>query len=401
MEPNRDIVITGLQSWHIAMGGNIVNMAKEFSKNHRVLFVNYAVDRLTILRQRDNPVVKKYKENKKDPSKALEQVSENLWVYTPDVVLESVSQIKPRKIFDYVNGLNMKRFGKIIKQTVDQLGFKDFILFTDSDFFRSFNLKETLKPEVMVYYIRDNMIKTQFFRHHGARMEEAMIRKADVVVTNSEFLGDYARKYNPQSYYVGQGCDSELFNPETVPILPEDIQEIRDKYSSVIGYVGALRSIRIDLKLLEAIAGNRPDWAFVFVGWEDEPFQKSSLHGMKNVFFLGARKEKELPAYIMGFDVALNPQVYNELTRGNYPRKIDEYLAMGKPVVATKTEAMEMFSDSCYLGRSPEDYVQLIEEAMVNDSHELKEQRIQLGKLHSWEKNITEIFNSIERVRPK
>jgi hypothetical protein len=31
----------------------------------------------------------------------------------------------------------------------------------------------------------------------------------------------------------------------------------------------------------------------------------------------------------------------NETTKGNYPRKIDEYLAMGKPV-ATKTIAMDI-----------------------------------------------------------
>jgi hypothetical protein len=28
-------------------------------------------------------------------------------------------------------------------------------------------------------------------------------------------------------------------------------------------------------------------------------------------------------------------------TTGNYPRKVDEY--MGKPIIATKTKAMEMF----------------------------------------------------------
>ena len=121
---------------------------------------------------------------------------------------------------------------------------------------------------------------------------------------------------------------------------------------------------------------------------------------MKNVFFLGARKEHELPAYIMAFDVAINPQLYNEITRGNYPLKIDEYLAMGKPVVATKTEAMEMFADSCYLGRTPEDYIRLIEEALATNSLELKDQRIQIGRQHSWENNIHEIFNVIEKVRP-
>jgi hypothetical protein len=36
-------------------------------------------------------------------------------------------------------------------------------------------------------------------------------------------------------------------------------------------------------------------------------------------------------------------QLSNNLTIGNYPRKIDEYLAMGKPIVATSTKTMQMF----------------------------------------------------------
>jgi len=400
MKGSGDIVITSLQSWHIAMGGNIVNMAKELAKENRVLFINYAVDRLTLLRQKDNPAVRKYKENKLNPAGAIEQISPNLWLYTPETLLESVSQIKSSWLFDKINRLNTRRFGKDIKRVIKQLGFNDFILFTDSDFYRSFNLKETLNPCVLVYYIRDYMIATNFFRHHGARMEEAIIRKADLVVANSEFLATYAREYNPNSFYVGQGCDSELFSADKSFEIPEDMKEIREKFNVIIGYVGALRVLRIDMNLLENISANHPEWAFVLVGWEDEAFQKSNLHGMPNIFFLGPKKESELPVYINTFDVAINPQVYNVITKGNYPRKIDEYLAMGKPVLATRTETMEMFADYCYLGSTPEEYCNLIEKALQEDTPELHQKRIELGRLHSWKNNIREIFEKIELVRP-
>lgn len=42
------------------------------------------------------------------------------------------------------------------------------------------------------------------------------------------------------------------------------------------------------------------------------------------------------------FDVCMNPQLVNEITIGNYPRKVDEYLALGKPVIATKTLTMDL-----------------------------------------------------------
>ena len=37
----------------------------------------------------------------------------------------------------------------------------------------------------------------------------------------------------------------------------------------------------------------------------------------------------------------------NAVTQGDYPLKIDEYLAMGKPVVATRTP-MALFADYAY-----------------------------------------------------
>ncbi|MBL7137191.1 MAG: glycosyltransferase [Bacteroidales bacterium] len=400
ISPDCDIVITGLQSWYMSMGGNAVNMAKELSKHHRVLYVNYAVDRLALLLKHNTLAVIKYKESKANPYAMIELVSDNLWVYTPDVVMESVGRIKPRWIFDRLNAINAKRFGKKVKQAVMKLGFRDFIVLTDNDFYRSSKLKEILHPAFFIYYVRDYMIDTDFYCTHGPRMEEAIMRKADMVAANSEFLAAYARKYNPNSFYVGQGCDSELFNSERSYKVPEDMKEIREKFKLIVGYVGALRVLRIDVKLLEFIAANRPEWALVLVGWEDEIFQKSKLHEMPNVFFLGSKKEPELPVYINAFDVAINPQVYNAVTKGNYPRKIDEYLAMGKPVVATRTEAMEMFRDYCFLGSTPEEYCSLIKEAFETDTPELHEKRIRLGRLHNWANNIQEIFKDIEKIRP-
>ena len=53
-----------------------------------------------------------------------------------------------------------------------------------------------------------------------------------------------------------------------------------------------------------------------------------------------------MPAYLQHFDVCINPQEVNDITLGNFPLKILEYLAMGKPVVATATHLMtEVFSE--------------------------------------------------------
>jgi glycosyltransferase involved in cell wall biosynthesis len=133
----------------------------------------------------------------------------------------------------------------------------------------------------------------------------------------------------------------------------------------------------------------------VLVGPEDEDFKASELHQIENVHFLGPKKMEELPQYLMAFDVALNPQKLNEVTIGNYPRKIDEYLAMGKPTVATRTVAMEVFENYTYLAESKEKYVELIEIALEENTPEKEKEREAFARGHTWTNNVKEIYKKI------
>ena len=165
----------------------------------------------------------------------------------------------------------------------------------------------------------------------------------------------------------------------------------------IVGYVGSLTTLRLDIQLLEFIACKRPQWQLVLVGPQDEEFKASALHQMNNVHFLGNKRPDQLPAYIKGFDVAINPQAINDITIGNYPRKIDEYLAMGKPIVATKTVAMEMFSEHVYLAKTHDDYVQMIELALSEDARKHYRQRIAFAQSHTWENNVAAIYQAIDQ----
>ncbi len=98
------------------------------------------------------------------------------------------------------------------------------------------------------------------------------------------------------------------------------------------------------------------------------------------------------------FDIAINPQLLNELTIGNYPRKIDEYLAMGKPVLATKTEAMQTFSEHVYLAENKEEYVTLAEKALKKNNSEKEKAREEFAKSHTWENNVLKIYKAIQKL---
>jgi len=391
-----DIVITGLQAFDSDIGSNCINLAIEFAKQHRVLYVNYPLDRLTAYRERHNPKIEKRKKMLRGELENLIKIQDNLWSFYPRTLLESISQLPYNAIFDFLNKINNKRFAKQISWAVNKLGFKDYVIFNDSDMFRSFYLKEYLKPSLYIYYSRDNMIAVDWWKTQGIRIEAALIRKSDLAVANSVYLAGYLKKFNPHAYYVGQGCDVSAFDLKLIKTVPDDIQRINHP---IIGYIGALFTLRLDMEIIAYLAKQRPDWSIVLVGPEDEAFKASELHRLKNVHFLGSKTPDELPMYLATFDVAINPQILNEVTIGNYPRKIDEYLSMGKPVVATRTEAMKVFETFTYLANSKEEYLSLVERALKENTPELAKAREEFARSHTWEANVNEIYKAIELVK--
>lgn len=389
---NRDIVITGQQPWDTEIGSNCKNIAAELSKHNRVLYVNSPLDRITLMRSKETPKVQKRIAIIKGRQDGLESVQDNLWTYYPDCIIESINWIKSQGVFNILNKRNNRLFAQSIKRAMAKLGFKDFILFNDNDMFRSFYLKEMLEPAISIYYSRDFMLAVDYWKYHGNRLEPKLIAKSDICMANSTYLANYCKQYNPESYYIGQGCDLEMFTGHSSTSLPEDVAPIA---RPVIGYVGALQHIRLDIELLAYIAEQRPQWSIVLVGPEDDEFKASRLHGIKNIYFLGSKDPSMLPAYISSFDVCLNPQIVNQVTIGNYPRKIDEYLAMGKPVVATGTEAMSIFAAHTYLATTKNDYIALIDKALQDDNPLLQAQRRTFASSHTWENNVKEMYKAI------
>lgn len=392
MIENKFFVIVGLQPWDIEIGSNCKNIASEFAKDNKVLYVNPPLDRKTLLKDKHTEKIKK-RIKLIEKGESLIKISDNLWVLYPPTIIRSVNWLPFTFLFKWFNKKNNQRLAKDIKVAINQLQFKDIILFNDSDMFRSYYMNELLNPKVSVYYSRDNLMVHKYWSKHGKTIEPELMKRYDIVTANSLYLQKLAQKHNPNSYYVGQGCDLDLFksSQEVMPLT--DIQQIP---GPIIGYIGAILSHRLDIDLLVALCKNKPEWSFVFIGKEDDAFKSSVLHQLKNVYFLGLKKENELPKYLHYFDVAINPQALNDYTEANYPRKIDEYLAMGKPVVATDTTTMSIFKDVVYLGKTSEDYIALIDLALKENSSELESQRTKVAYEHTWENSTADIYKTIE-----
>ncbi len=391
-----NFVIFSLSRWNIEYGCNIKDISIELARTHRVLYVDVPLKRKERWLKRAEKFVKEVTQRVARKENLL-KVSDNLWHYIADEVLESVNGISSPFLFDQVNRINGRRFAKVIRKAVNEMGFQEYILINDNDIYNGFYLKQLLAPSMYVYYLRDRLPAMTYWKAQTGRLEPSLIRDVDLVVANSQYLSDYAHQFNKQSYYVGQGCDISLF------LASPDETEISNAFATIpkprIGYIGALNSERLDVGLVFELANRMKDFNFVLVGQEDDGFRQSELHHLKNVFFLGRKEFSDLPKYLYGFDVVINPQLINEITIGNYPRKVDEYLAAGKPVVATKTPAMKPFEEHVYLASDAGEYEKLIRLAMAEDQPVRQEARRIFAGQHTWSNNVDEITKAIEVVR--
>jgi glycosyltransferase involved in cell wall biosynthesis len=384
----KDIVMVGLQPWYFTTGCNAKDMAIRLAENNRVLYVNFPLKRKTYLARNPDPKLERHIRVLRDKEDLVKPLAANLWEFYPPSLISSVNWLPTTVAHKAVNYFNNRRFARDIQKATARLGFRDIILFNDNDVYNGFFLKKLLAPSLYIYYFRDFLQGYDYWKKHASVLEPELLRQVDMVVANSTCYAEYSLNYNAHSYYIGQGCNFEFFDASLDLPVPD---EVRDLGRPIIGYIGALDSARLDLDIIRLLAKTDPTWKIVLVGPEDEKFYSSDLHSLPNVYFPGRKPFSQLASYVKAFDVCINPQLRNEITRGNYPLKIDEYLAMGKPVVATRTLAMKIFESHTYLADDPGEFPALVQRAITENSGASEEERIRFARSHTWE-NVMENF---------
>jgi teichuronic acid biosynthesis glycosyltransferase TuaH len=391
MIEGKNFIFTGLQPWDISIGSNAKDIAQEVAKQNKVLYINTPLDKKTCNNQDDSPEFIQRKNVIFGKSPVLRQINPNLWILDYPFTVWPVSFLPDGPIFDWVNKINNKRMYSFVQKILKQLHFDKYILFIDNDIYRSFYAREMLQPTYSIYYRRDNLISA-YWQKHAPRLEPLLCKKSDLVVANSIQLAEAVLPYNPKSFDIGQGLNLSQYNHCTAYPMPKDLESIP---YPVVGYIGWITSRRLDADLLYQIAQECSDINYVLVGKEDDLFKGHKLHTLKNVFFLGEKQQTQVPAYIAHFDICINPQKINEITIGNYPRKIDEYLALGKPVIATRTKTMSIFDLHVWNCTNTDEYIAAIREALQTNNPEKILQRIKFAHTHTWKNSVDKMYSYI------
>ena len=158
--------------------------------------------------------------------------------------------------------------------------------------------------------------------------------EADVVSVTTSSLYERHRKHS-NVHLVRNVGDYAHFETAVDPRnAPADLRSLAHP---VLGFAGNIVPGKIDLDLVEHLVDSYPNGSIVLAGPVDPELESrvAQLRSRPNFRSLGLVPYQELPSVVSSFDVGLIPYVANGYTRSCFPLKLYEYLAAGKPVIAS------------------------------------------------------------------
>jgi len=169
-----------------------------------------------------------------------------------------------------------------------------------------------------------------------------------------------------------------------------------------IGYAGYLKKT-LDWNLLLDLSKKHAEYSFVFVGAQMHQNQLAlvlqELSSRSNVYFLGPVTTLQMPHYAQHFDVCIMPYVLNDYTNYIYPLKLHEYLASGRPVIASPTRLLKEFDGTIQLCRNSDDWSSAISMALQPEANsaEARKARQEVAKRHDWDTIVRGIVRTFCR----
>jgi glycosyltransferase involved in cell wall biosynthesis len=391
MLSNRDIICIAAIEWD-ANWQSAQEVATRFAdRGNRVLYIENTgvrTPRLNEVRRVGRRVARVLQAA---PSFGVRMVNPNLYVYSP-LVLPPFGRWRSK--------INERIFLRLTRWAVRDLGMRDPIVisYLPTDTAVGLIRKLSGSKSVVVYYRIDNFSLLTPDAEQLRASERELIGISDVVFANNPKLAEIPRQLGARVHIVPPAVNLAAFpvqEPKTA--TGEKLREQHGKVP-VIGYIGGIGA-HVDLELLSAVAERRPLWKFVLVGSEHIPLD--GLRSMKNVTLAGQQPHRDLVNHMREFDVCLIPYRLNSYTDTVVPTKLNEYLALGKPVVSTALPSMKSLNvanDMLFIADSdPDKFLAAIETALsapIDDR--VISQRREMAAQHSWDSRIDEISKLIE-----
>ena len=322
-------------------------------------------------------------------SSGVREVEKNLFVCSPIVLPPFGSGLR--------RFLNRTFFLSSIKRIEQKLKIQDPHIWTYLPTDTAHELIKILRSDKskIIYYVVADFEHLVENLDHLHECEKNVIEASDAVFTICTALTNRYARFHNNTHTLPFGVDYRAFqieendreiNRRTLHWL----SEVEKMQRPIIGYVGGLHR-HVDFELLAKSASARPDWSWVFIG--PSQANMSELDDLSNVHFLGQQPHEDLVYFMRRFDVCIVPYLNNDFTATVVPVKLNEYLAVGKPVVSTNIPVVSEFNEKHNViltcENTPESFLTAIEKSLnTPDDETTIEYRKQVASLSEWQKRL-------------
>ncbi|HYE87794.1 MAG TPA: ElyC/SanA/YdcF family protein [Vicinamibacterales bacterium] len=384
MNRRYDIICVSSIDWDFIWQGHQEIMSRLAADGHRVLYIENTGVRQ--LRVSDFGRVRDRIRNWWKSTKGFRQERPNLFVYSPIVVPLPYSRI--------ARWFNRQLMTRGLARWMRAAGIGRPIVWTFLPTPLVLDLIKQLDPVATIYHCVDEFSASSTEARRIVSSEQRLFESADLVFVTSEKLRQRASKYTDRVHLFPSGVNIEAFTSDGAIETPADV---RDLPRPIAGYIGGLHQW-VDQELIAAAAARLPETSFVLVG--PEQVDVSRLRQRPNIHLLGQRPHGELAAYIKSFDVTLVPYRITDYTENVYPVKMNEYLAMGKPVISTDLAEVRRFNhehgELVRIARDADEIASAVQELALPSSIETIERRSAVAQSNSWHRRIADMLSLVD-----
>lgn len=260
------------------------------------------------------------------------------------------------------------------------------------------NIAREFNPDLIVADVIDDHRKWPVKSKYRQRLDEnyrEILGLSDLAFANCQNVRDSMSAFIDNIHLVPNGAEFL----ETKGRAWRKPRALRRLKGPVIGYVGNLDAVRIDLDLLHYVAKGRPDLNLVFIGSMHRSQDLMDLDVFPNVVFLGVKPYERALRYIRHFDVAIIPHLDNELTQQMNPLKLYVYFALNVPIVSTPVANLDEIRTFVRIGSDGESFVRAIDESLKEAiGEEEREQRQRLLTSNTWSCRVKEILDLVDQA---